>query len=74
MPCQSLRAVPNRLSQAKRAARIAVVTANIGNIRERAARLDSADLESYMAHIPFHRSTGGAFVRASVLPLAAGNG
>src|SRR5690606_19111949 len=38
----------------------------------RAHGLDSPDRESYMASIPLHRFTGGAFVRASVLSLAAG--
>jgi hypothetical protein len=29
--------------------------------------------ESYFAHIPFHRLTGGAFVRASAFRLEEGH-
>jgi hypothetical protein len=36
------------------------------------ATLDSRETQSYMRFIPLHRFTGGAFVRASVLPLNAG--
>ena len=34
--------------------------------------LDSAPSRSYLAAIPFHRSPGGAFVRASVFRLETG--
>ncbi len=46
------------------------VTANFGNFG--ASALDSDGANSYLQPIPIHRSSGGAFVRASVFRLQSG--